>query len=814
MPKMSPRVGALLRARRITLASTTVLALVGGSLAVAAVSAQAADELPATFLSTASTWKYSDNNTDPAAGNADRLVWTTDTYNDSSWKSGTGAFGSKAKDGVITNDLGAGFPVTTPLQHWIDATAASPVDVPTYHFRSDFSMTAGQLDAISGLSATLTYDDAVQVFVNGVKVAGFADDRVQAVADAQKNLTYAGVGAGDPATSTFTIPAAALHAGTNTVAIALYQDRATSSDSYLDLTSLAPVVESATSTTLTDIVLGVGGTQSERMVTWYSAADTAQVVEFAPSASLVDGAFPASSTKVDAAGGLTTSLEYNRIATLPGLAENTVYSYRVGPDAEGKWSKTYSFRTQAFDGEFDFLFFGDPQLGSSGNLAGDTAGWVDTLDVARTTYPDAEMLFSSGDQVEHGANESEYAAFLQDDALREVPFVATNGNHDVSSKAYEQHFGTPNTDRTAGAGTATASGGNYWFIYKDVLFMDINSNSRDHTAHIAWMNQVVAEHGDEAKWKVLAFHHSIYSTGPHAIDEDVNDRRNVLPTAISDLGIDLVLQGHDHSYARTYLIHNGEKADANEQAGADSVVAGPGGVLYVTANSASGSKYYEASASGSWWLSVSNQEKVRNYSAVEVTDTAITVKTLRSQAKDDSKPVNSVVDQVTLTRAADSDDKSQQLQVTVPDQVPGEFIWNIDGSNGVVDMGTAVDEGDHFAASGSINPISVTDTRATGPEWSISAKISDFASGDKTFAGKYLGWTPKVIEAGAGATAGAKVLSGFESGNGLGEASTLGSATAGHERGSAKLGADLDLQLPIDVSDGTYQATLTLTALS
>jgi 3',5'-cyclic AMP phosphodiesterase CpdA len=122
----------------------------------------------------------------------------------------------------------------------------------------------------------------------------------------------------------------------------------------------------------------------------------------------------------------------------------------------------------------------------------------------------------------------------------------------------------------------------------------------------------------------------------------------VLPTAISDLGIDLVLQGHDHSYARSYLIRNGEKADPAEEAGADIVTAGPGGVLYVTANSASGSKYYSLQPQSFWWLSAANQEKVRNYTAVEVTDAAITVKTLRSQANGADKPVNSIVDEVTL----------------------------------------------------------------------------------------------------------------------------------------------------------------------
>jgi len=157
---------------------------------------------------------------------------------------------------------------------------------------------------------------------------------------------------------------------------------------------------------------------------------------------------------------------------------------------------------------------------------------------------------------------------------------------------------------------------------------------------------------------------------------------------------------------------------------------------------------------------------------------------------------------------------AQSVQVTIVAAAEGEFGWSIDGTNALVDLGTATESGDHYAAVGTINPIRVTDTRAAGPEWSISAQVSDFTSGDKSFSGKYLGWTPTVVEAGGGAVAGAKVKSGFEGGDGLSAASTLGSAATGHARGSAKLGAGLDLQIPADATDGTYKATVTLTALS
>jgi len=58
------------------------------------------------------------------------------------------------------------------------------------------------------------------------------------------------------------------------------------------------------------------------------------------------------------------------------------------------------------------------------------------------------------------------------------------------------------------------------------------------------------------------------------------------------------------------------------------------------------------------------------------------------------------------------------------------------------------------------------------------------------------------------------VASGFVGGDGLSVPATLGSATDGHEKGSALLGADLDLQVPVSVGDGTYRATLVLTGLS
>ncbi|GAA4581446.1 hypothetical protein GCM10023194_12690 [Planotetraspora phitsanulokensis] len=624
------------------------------------------------------------------------------------------------------------------------------------------------------------------------------------------------------------------------------------------VSGMATPASAADSATLTGIVLGVGANEAQRTVTWYSSADTAQKVQVAPTAQVVNGEFPADAATFDATGAanIATSGGFNRHATITSLKEDTAYSYRVG--SEGNWSPAYSFKTQDFEGDYDFLFFGDPQIGSSGDAVKDGAGFADTLDVSLAANPNAELLVSGGDQVETANTETQWNAFLASDKLRQYPWAATIGNHDVGGKAYEQHFTTPNTDRTApyydnGNPAGTKSGGDYWYIYKDVLFIDLNSNSYNSAngggdaAHIGFVTDVINKHGNEAKWKVLTYHHAIYSPADHAKDSDNKVRRVDFPTVFSKLGVDLVLQGHDHSYSRSYLIKNGEKANPDEQPGAADVYPGPGGVLYVTGNSASGSKYYDitkpdssgTSGAGNgadplnpnsyWYNSVQNQEHVRTYVKVQVRKDKLVVENVRSGTcaapnaavekglscsnTPEGQPVGSLVDKVTVHPYHGDD---QALQVNVPNVAPGEFGWTIDGYNGLVDLGTAKEtNGDHFEASGKINPLIVSDSRRSLAPWSISANVSDFQDADKKFSGSYLGWTPYVLDGGAGATAAKPVASGYDDqGQGLSVSRGLGSAEQGHPRGAAKLGADLNLKLPDSVTKGGYRATLTITALS
>lgn len=407
-----------------------------------------------------------------------------------------------------------------------------------------------------------------------------------------------------------------------------------------------------------DILLGVGSDETSRNLAWYVPGESDQQVVLQETRRLVGGDFTGRAKVVDAVekqNWVGTTTAFNAKATLSGLMPNTSYSYKVGTD--GAWSPTYTFSTgnRGKGDPFSFLFFGDPQIGSSGDAVADGKGWAATLAYTQQHDGDAELLVSGGDQVESANNEDHWNNFADSsDVLKQVAWASTIGNHESGGQAILQHNFTPNTDNNAafypGGNTATAAGGDYWYTYKGVLFVDINSNaynSGSDPAHVAYIKDVIDKHGAGSKWTVLVYHHSIYSPAAHANDGDNVVRRQDFTTAFSDMGVDLVLQGHDHSYSRSYEIKNGAKANAAETADQNKVDLGPGGVVYVTANSASGSKYYDLTAPSDptygpdpldnstgrkrhWANASENQEHVRSYIRVDVKADKLQVSGIRA----------------------------------------------------------------------------------------------------------------------------------------------------------------------------------------
>ena len=560
-------------------------------------------------------WNYLENNTDPAEGSEDRTVWTYPEFADEQWKSGKGSFG--AKKGAIA-DLGGGYIPDTLLKHYIDDTKMA---VPAYFFRTDIYL--NDVSDLEALEAEIAYDDAVIVYINGKNV--YEGQVPEGGYD--KNLAYGSAnGLSAPSHDTITInDVSMLRDGVNTIAVELHQDRAGSSDIYFDFISL----KAAQPKPFKAISLGVWNDETQMAVTWYSSIGEDGKVRIAEKAAMDGDSFPEQASEFAAERAEANDAGfYSFQAVMTGLKPNTDYVYQVG--AGETWSDIYEFTTRDYENGFNFLLAGDPQIGA-GSTDTDTEGWQNTLKTAMKAFPETSFLISAGDQVNTASNEAQYAGYLSPKELQSLPVAVNVGNHDAGSSAYSQHFQVPNVSSLGMTEKTGKFGGDYWYTYNNVLFMSLNSNNMSTAEHRAFMKQVLDENGADADWTVVTFHHSIYSTASHESDNDIIQRRAELSPVFTELGIDVVLMGHDHVYTRSYMMNGNDPVVPADGTVPESVTdPAEGEVLYVTANSASGSKYYSIHNKDFPYAAVMNQESTPNITNVEVTDNSFAITTYRT----------------------------------------------------------------------------------------------------------------------------------------------------------------------------------------
>ena len=180
-------------------------------------------------------------------------------------------------------------------------------------------------------------------------------------------------------------------------------------------------------------------------------------------------------------------------------------------------------------------------------------------------------------------------------------------------------------------------------------------------------------------------------------------------------------------------------------------------------------------------------------------------------------PLDSFTLTATLGEPEDDGESPVPTPTPTPDAEPepGELTWRIDGATGVT-LGTASVTDDSFLATAALPPVVVTDSRAGGPGWRVTAQVSDFTSADGVLKARHLGWVPALLSSGGGAVAGDVIAPRLVAGKGKGLAvlRTLGRAPAGHSSGTATLGGTLELRAPLGTAPGSYRAVLTITAVS
>ncbi|MFC8451527.1 Ig-like domain repeat protein [Kitasatospora sp. NPDC057223] len=149
---------------------------------------------------------------------------------------------------------------------------------------------------------------------------------------------------------------------------------------------------------------------------------------------------------------------------------------------------------------------------------------------------------------------------------------------------------------------------------------------------------------------------------------------------------------------------------------------------------------------------------------------------------------------------------------------PGALVISVAGAGVTLPPLTLNSSSTLFSTNGPIQTVTVTDTRAGAPGWSVSGQVAQFASGGNAINAQNLGWAPNLVSKGDGlkVTLGGQVspANAVEANDngalGLKSARTLAVATG---LGTAKVGADLTLLAPTSTQAGTYQGVLTLTAI-
>lgn len=605
----------------------------------------------AQLISTATTWKYLDNNVDPGT-ETDRYAWTKADYNDSEWKSEAGKFG--AKKGKL-EDLGDGFVPTVLLNQYINGVNGD--DIPAFFFRTTVNIS--NLDDFSSLSGKLYYDDAAIVYINGVKVASFDEPE----GGFESNMSYGGSNASNPKEGVISLTKEQLKdvikTGQNTIAVELHQGRASSSDIYFEFNNLqVDYGQEETTVEQKALNLTIGEDETKMNLTWYANTNTSGTVQLAKAGAMINGEFPSQFTTVEATNNQANDkgFYYNQ-ATLANLEENTKYVYRVVNGDQV--SKIYDFTTKDFDGSYNFIFAGDPQIGASGSASKDTEGWDKTLSDSINKF-NPNFILSAGDQVNTASDENQYSGYLDHEELTSVPQATTTGNHDSSSNAYTQHFNLPNET----AKGETAAGTDYWYVYNNTLFMNINTNNTSTAEHKAFMKEAIKENQD-VRWKVVVFHHSVYSVASHSVESSILKRREELTPVFDDLGIDVVLMGHDHVYVRSNMMKGMKVSQETKDL---TSVTDPEGILYLTANSASGSKYYDIKTNISTdFVAKMDQSKQRSISNIEVSENSFKVTTYLYNSNDNQW---STLDEFTINKSVETNNQEITL---VPEETANDI---------------------------------------------------------------------------------------------------------------------------------------------
>jgi len=310
---------------------------------------------------------------------------------------------------------------------------------------------------------------------------------------------------------------------------------------------------------------------------WTLPMQTAgSVVITDPSGSLKT--FEAVATKFDAASTGMGQTYYQYRAVLQGLTPDTAYLYRIqagGQPLACSLARPLQFRT-AQNGPFSFLHLADCGTGTDQELQLSRQMSAEQVSFALANG-DLAYELATYDSVETNY----YGVYREQ--MAQVPFFASLGNHEYYTASGQPSLAARITPTD---GIAPADWGRYYsFDWGNAHFVALDSNAplTDAAAGagqmLEWLEADLAS--TRKFWRIAFFHHPGYATGHHQDEPEAALVRKYIVPILEAHGVQLVFNGHEHTYQRTYELLAGQVVAPNS-----------GGLVYITSGGGGTAPYW------------------------------------------------------------------------------------------------------------------------------------------------------------------------------------------------------------------------------